>query len=233
MLAQLGATPDDPRLKAGVDYLIAHPARGRLLVRPLGRQLHLRHLVGAGGTERGGLDARSIRPCARAPTGWSAIQNPDGGWGENCDSYKLDYKGYEPAPSTASQTAWALLGLMAAGQVDHPAVARGIAYLKAHAGSGRAVEPAALYRRRISARVLSQLSRLSEILPALGAGALPQSEDRQFAPGANSGCDAFSPSPVSQREAEYRRRAGVVAVAGGGDASLADKLDALHGDIAG
>ncbi len=59
------------------------------------------------------------------------IQNPDGGWGENCDSYKLDYKGYEPAPSTASQTAWALLGLMAAGQVDHPAVARGINYLKA------------------------------------------------------------------------------------------------------
>jgi squalene-hopene/tetraprenyl-beta-curcumene cyclase len=58
-----------------------------------------------------------------------AIQNPDGGWGENCDSYKLDYKGYEPAPSTASQTAWALLGLMAAGQVDHPALARGVAWL--------------------------------------------------------------------------------------------------------
>jgi squalene-hopene/tetraprenyl-beta-curcumene cyclase len=60
-----------------------------------------------------------------------AIQNSDGGWGENCDSYKLDYKGYEPAPSTASQTAWALLGLMAAGEVDHPAVARGVNYLKA------------------------------------------------------------------------------------------------------
>ena len=60
-----------------------------------------------------------------------AIQNADGGWGEDCDSYKLDYKGYEPAPSTASQTAWALLGLMAAGEVDHPAVARGIAYLQA------------------------------------------------------------------------------------------------------
>jgi squalene-hopene/tetraprenyl-beta-curcumene cyclase len=58
-----------------------------------------------------------------------AVQNPDGGWGENCDSYKLDYKGYEPAPSTASQTAWALLGLMAAGQVDHPALARGVAWL--------------------------------------------------------------------------------------------------------
>jgi squalene-hopene/tetraprenyl-beta-curcumene cyclase len=60
-----------------------------------------------------------------------AIQNRDGGWGEDGDSYKLDYKGYEPAPSTASQTAWALLGLMAAGESDHPAVARGVAYLMA------------------------------------------------------------------------------------------------------
>jgi squalene-hopene/tetraprenyl-beta-curcumene cyclase len=57
------------------------------------------------------------------------IQNSDGGWGEDGASYKLDYRGYEPAPSTASQTAWALLGLMAAGEVDHPAVKRGIDYL--------------------------------------------------------------------------------------------------------
>jgi squalene-hopene/tetraprenyl-beta-curcumene cyclase len=58
-----------------------------------------------------------------------AIQNPDDGWGEDGTSYKLDYRGYERAPSTASQTAWALLGLMAAGEADHPAVARGIRYL--------------------------------------------------------------------------------------------------------
>lgn len=64
-----------------------------------------------------------------------AIQNADGGWGESCDSYKLDYKGYEGAPSTASQTAWALLGLMAAGLVDHPAVARGVNYLKTTQGA--------------------------------------------------------------------------------------------------
>jgi squalene-hopene/tetraprenyl-beta-curcumene cyclase len=61
-----------------------------------------------------------------------AIQNDDGGWGEDGSSYKLDYRGYERAPSTASQTAWALLGLMATGDVDHPAVARGIAYLTAN-----------------------------------------------------------------------------------------------------
>jgi len=58
-----------------------------------------------------------------------SIQNPDGGWGEDGTSYKLDYRGHEPAASTASQTAWALLGLMAAGEVRHPAVTRGIRYL--------------------------------------------------------------------------------------------------------
>ena len=57
------------------------------------------------------------------------IQNADGGWGEDCNSYKLEYHGYERAPSAASQTAWALLGLMAAGEVDHPTVARGVAFL--------------------------------------------------------------------------------------------------------
>ncbi|MFM7083849.1 MAG: squalene--hopene cyclase [Hyphomicrobium sp.] len=58
-----------------------------------------------------------------------SIQNDDGGWGEGGESYKLDYKGYEKAPSTASQTAWALLGLMAAGAIDNSNVKRGISYL--------------------------------------------------------------------------------------------------------
>ena len=64
-----------------------------------------------------------------------SIQNPDGGWGEDASSYDLDYVGYEPAASTASQTAWALLGLMAAGAVHHPAVERGTAYLMAGQGA--------------------------------------------------------------------------------------------------
>ena len=35
-----------------------------------------------------------------APSTWLvSIQNDDGGWGEDLASYKLDYKGYEPAPS--------------------------------------------------------------------------------------------------------------------------------------
>jgi squalene-hopene/tetraprenyl-beta-curcumene cyclase len=57
------------------------------------------------------------------------IQNADGGWGEAGESYKLDYAGYERAASTPSQTAWALLALMAAGRVSSGSVERGIAYL--------------------------------------------------------------------------------------------------------
>jgi squalene-hopene/tetraprenyl-beta-curcumene cyclase len=75
-----------------------------------------------------GLDRGA--PEMRKAAGWLAsIQNPDGGWGEDGTSYKLDYQGYEAAPSTASQTAWALLGLMAAGEVESASVARGIGFL--------------------------------------------------------------------------------------------------------
>jgi squalene-hopene/tetraprenyl-beta-curcumene cyclase len=79
------------------------------------------------------LNAAGVDPNAaemRKAANWlTAIQNPDGGWGEDGASYKLDYAGYEPAPSTPSQTAWALLGLMAAGDVDNPVVARGLDHL--------------------------------------------------------------------------------------------------------
>lgn len=80
-----------------------------------------------------GVDPKSS--VVRKAANWLlSIQNPDGGWGEAGDSYKMDYKAYEPAPSTASQTAWALMGLMAAGEVDHPAVQKGIAYLASSQG---------------------------------------------------------------------------------------------------
>jgi squalene-hopene/tetraprenyl-beta-curcumene cyclase len=85
--------------------------------------------LNAAGIDRGAAEMR------KAVNWLVAIQNADGGWGEDGSSYKLDYRGYEHAPSTASQTAWALLGLMAAGEGDHPAVARGIDYLTATQGA--------------------------------------------------------------------------------------------------
>jgi len=55
------------------------------------------------------------------------IQNPDGGWGESCASYAEER--FVPARSCPSQTSWALLGLLAAGQRDSAAAARAVEYL--------------------------------------------------------------------------------------------------------
>jgi squalene-hopene/tetraprenyl-beta-curcumene cyclase len=74
-------------------------------------------------------------PMIRKAADWLvSVQHQDGGWGEDAISYRLDYRGMQAAPSTASQTAWSLLGLMAAGQIGNPAVARGVEYLKATQG---------------------------------------------------------------------------------------------------
>ena len=79
------------------------------------------------------LNAAGVGPASpeiRKAVDWLvSIQNRDGGWGEDGTSYKLNYRGHEAAPSTPSQTAWALLGLMAAGESDHPSVVRGVEYL--------------------------------------------------------------------------------------------------------
>jgi squalene-hopene/tetraprenyl-beta-curcumene cyclase len=56
-----------------------------------------------------------------------SIQNSDGGWGESCASY--DNEIYTAAESTPSQTAWALMGLMAGGDTYSSSVQHGIEYL--------------------------------------------------------------------------------------------------------
>lgn len=58
-------------------------------------------------------------------------QNPDGGWGETCHTYE-DPKCRGTGQSTASQTAWALLGLIAAGEYASPEVRKGIIHLLDH-----------------------------------------------------------------------------------------------------
>ncbi|BBK32604.1 squalene-hopene/tetraprenyl-beta-curcumene cyclase [Stella humosa] len=55
-------------------------------------------------------------------------QRPDGSWGEDGLTYRPAHRGFARA-GTASQTAWALLGLMAGGQAGHPAVTAGIRWL--------------------------------------------------------------------------------------------------------
>ena len=75
-------------------------------------------------------------PYVRKAVDWlKTFQRDDGGWGEACSTYWRDRRG-ETRESTPSQTAWGLLGLMAAGEVECESVGRGIAYLEAAPRSG-------------------------------------------------------------------------------------------------
>jgi squalene-hopene/tetraprenyl-beta-curcumene cyclase len=70
----------------------------------------------------------TTRPVRRGVRWLKEVQNADGGWGETCGSYD------DPAlagqgDSTASQTAWAVLGLLTAGEADSPEVRAGVEFL--------------------------------------------------------------------------------------------------------
>jgi squalene-hopene/tetraprenyl-beta-curcumene cyclase len=129
MLAQLGETPQSsPPMAAGVEYL----RRTQLREGSWYGRWGLNYIYGTWSVlcalNAAGVDHQDAM-IRRAVDWLVSIQNADGGWGEDAVSYRLDYKGFEAAPTTASQTAWALLALMAVGEVENPAVARGMKYL--------------------------------------------------------------------------------------------------------
>ncbi|WP_175889206.1 squalene--hopene cyclase [Burkholderia cepacia] len=132
MLAQLGETPlnSEPARRA-LDYMLKEQEPDGSWYGRWG----MNYVYGTW-TALCSLNAAGLTPddprMKRGAQWLLSIQNKDGGWGEDGDSYKLNYRGFEQAPSTASQTAWALLGLMAAGEVNNPAVARGVDYLIAN-----------------------------------------------------------------------------------------------------
>jgi squalene-hopene/tetraprenyl-beta-curcumene cyclase len=133
MLGQLGEPLDSPRMVAALAWLERAQEKdgswfGRWGVNYVYGTWSVLCALGRAGIA-------STHPMVARAVAWlKAVQNPDGGWGESCDSYALDRKGHEAFPSTASQTAWALLGLMAVGEAKSEAVARGVAWLVAHQG---------------------------------------------------------------------------------------------------
>jgi squalene-hopene/tetraprenyl-beta-curcumene cyclase len=130
MLAQLGETPKtSPVAVRALSYLQRTQERdgswfGRWGMNYIYGTWSVLCALNAAGVDHASREVR------KAVNWLQSIQNADGGWGEDGTSYKLEYRGYEPAPSTASQTSWALLGLMASGEVESQSVERGIGYLQ-------------------------------------------------------------------------------------------------------
>lgn len=113
----------------------------------------------------------------RAVEWLESVQQPSGGWGESCASYDdPSLKGLgEP---TASQTAWAVLGLIAVGRAESPAVHRGIRFLietQAEDGSWEEPEftgtgfPQVFYLKYHLYRIYFPLMALARYRSAIGA----------------------------------------------------------------
>jgi squalene-hopene/tetraprenyl-beta-curcumene cyclase len=125
-LAAHGLNRTHSAVRRGVDWLVRHQEAdgswyGRWGVAYIyGTCFALRGLAAAGESDR---EAHVLR----AGEWLRSIQNADGGWGESCASY--DNGIYTPGPSTPSQTAWAILGLIAGGDAASLSVRHGIEYL--------------------------------------------------------------------------------------------------------
>ncbi|MEA2208284.1 MAG: squalene-hopene/tetraprenyl-beta-curcumene cyclase [Solirubrobacteraceae bacterium] len=125
MLAALGLL-DTPAAQRGVRWLIEQQEPGGSWFGRWG----INHVYGTGAAVpalvAAGVDP--AQPCIRRAVGWLLEhQNEDGGWGEDPRSYD-DEQWIGRGPSTASQTAWALLALHAAGERSQ-ALRRGVEWL--------------------------------------------------------------------------------------------------------
>jgi squalene-hopene/tetraprenyl-beta-curcumene cyclase len=125
-LAAHGVGRSHRAVRRGVEWLIANQQAdgswyGRWGVAYIyGTCFALRGLAAAGESDR---EAHVLRGGE-----WlRSIQNADGGWGESCASY--DNGVFTTGPSTPSQSAWAILGLIAGGDAASSSVEHGIEYL--------------------------------------------------------------------------------------------------------
>jgi squalene-hopene/tetraprenyl-beta-curcumene cyclase len=128
MLCQLGHPPDHPAVKEAVGWLLAEQEKDGSWFGRWGTNYIYGTWSALAGLNAAGLDPASP-PIRRAVEFLLQAQRPDGSWGEDGASYWPAAPGGRGKDGTASQTAWAMLGLMAAGEVHHPAVAKGAEWL--------------------------------------------------------------------------------------------------------
>ena len=128
-LCRRGFKHTDAAIARGIDFLLKNQEEngswfGRWGVNYVyGTFLAIRGLMATG--------APHVKNAANKGARWlRAVQNPDGGWGESCLGYETQR--FERTESTPSQTAWAILGLIAAGEIYSRAVEHGVLWLREH-----------------------------------------------------------------------------------------------------
>jgi squalene-hopene/tetraprenyl-beta-curcumene cyclase len=127
MLAVEGLA-DDPRTRRGIDWLLAEQEPNGSWFGRWG----VNYVYGTGAVVPALVAAGlpGSHPAVRRAVTWlERVQNEDGGWGEDLRSYQDAENWSGRGASTASQTGWALLALLAAGRQESAATERGIAYL--------------------------------------------------------------------------------------------------------
>jgi squalene-hopene/tetraprenyl-beta-curcumene cyclase len=127
-LASLGFTTQDPAVRAGLEFLRSEQEEDGSWFGRWG--VNYIYGIGAVLPALRALDEDMSAPYIRKAAAWLLErQNADGGWGESCASYVLEAaKGR--GPSTPSQTAWALLALLAVDRDEYKtAVDGGLGYL--------------------------------------------------------------------------------------------------------
>jgi squalene-hopene/tetraprenyl-beta-curcumene cyclase len=125
-LGRYGWSATDPRVKRAVEFV----KRDQTSEGAWYGRWGVNYVYGTSAVLRAmeALGLRNEACCQRAASWLRATQNLDGGWGESCATYdNPDQKGM--GPSTPSQTAWGLIGLLAAGDFDQTAVTRAVRYL--------------------------------------------------------------------------------------------------------
>jgi squalene-hopene/tetraprenyl-beta-curcumene cyclase len=128
-LGRLGMTPGHPTIRRGLAFL-------RRTQMPDGSwygRWGVNYIYGTWSVLRAlaAVGLGSGHDMVRRAVAWlESRQNPDGGWGETCGSY-ADPAVAGTGASTPSQSAWALLGLLAGGHREGPVVERGLRYLLA------------------------------------------------------------------------------------------------------
>jgi squalene-hopene/tetraprenyl-beta-curcumene cyclase len=129
-LGSLGYTAEHPAIRRALEFIYSEQESDGSWFGRWG----VNHIYGTGAVLPAlrALGQNTDTPRIRSAVEWLlARQNPDGGWGESCASYMVK-AARGRGESTPSQTAWALLALIAAGRADTvQAIAAGVSFLTA------------------------------------------------------------------------------------------------------